>query len=143
MREKPFLVLLLSMVFAAMGLLYIMFASLLMFPEIFTENIYNIVFYGGYGVGLLAVSYLIYKQSKAGWIIAFLITSFGAVCNYLISFYPALFLNIVFITILLIASRHFFAPFPKFKPSPTPMPTPTVASAFGYVKYKRFVKRRE
>jgi len=140
MREKPFLVLLLSMVFAAMGLLYIMFASLLMLPEIFAENIYNIVFYGGYGIGLLAVSYLIYKQSKAGWIIAFLITSFGAVCNYLISFYPALFLNIVFITILLIASRHFFVS--KFKPLPIST-TPPIASAFGYVKYKRFVKRRE
>jgi hypothetical protein len=142
MREKPFLVLLLSMVFAAMGLLYIMFASLLMLPQIFAENIYNIIFYGGYGIGLLAISYLIYKQNKAGWIIAFLIVSFGAVCNYLISFYPALFLNIVFIVILLIASRHFFVSFPKFKPSPTPT-TPQVASAFGYVKYKRFVKRRE
>lgn len=144
-QEKPFLVILLTIVFVALGVLGILSAMLFVGTELTEEMQTMVLLTAILGIGYLVAGYGLYRGTSWGWILAAAFTVLSLVGNYLYANYLALIIDVAILVLLLLTAKYYgIAFFGKAKPStPTPPPSAPIAAAFTIPRNeKRFVRRK-
>jgi len=143
--EKPFLVVLVTVVFLAMGVLGVLLSlTILAAPvdeEVRLASTASLVI----SLGYIVVGYGLYKGYRWGWVLAFAITVLNAASNMYYANYGPLLIDAVLIVLLLLTARHYNIPIPVFgRPTAAaPSPARPIASAFVVPKNeKRFVRKK-
>ncbi|RLF08487.1 MAG: hypothetical protein DRJ60_00050 [Thermoprotei archaeon] len=147
-REKPFLVVLLTAVFVALGVLGILSAMLFLGIGL-TEEMQTVVLLTAVlGIGYLVAGYGLYREARWGWLLATAFTVLSLVGNYLYASYLAVMIDATILVLLLLTAKHygiplFGKPSQPASASPVPPPSAPIAVAFAIPKEeKRFVKRK-
>jgi len=145
-NEKPFLVVLLTIVFVALGVLGILYAMLFLGVELSPEMQLMVLLTAILGVGYLVAGYGLYKGARWGWFLAAAFTILNFVGNFLYGTYLALITDAALLVLLLLTAKHYGIHVlgkPARPSSPVPAPTKPVATAFTIPKKeKRFVRRK-
>lgn len=145
-REKPFLAVLLTVVFVALGVLGILSAALFLGTELTEEMRTEVLLTAVLGVGYLLAGYGLYRGAGWGWVLATAFTMLSFVGNYYCSNYLALVVDATILVLLLLTARHYGIAFfgKSAKPAtPAPPPSAPIAAAFTIPRNeKRFVRRK-
>jgi len=145
-REVPFLVLLLTVVFLALGAFGILTALMFVTSELTDETLYMVLLSAMVGVGYLIVAYGLYKGFRWGWYLAVAVVALSLIGNWFYGSYYAMAVNAVLFILLLLTAKHYGVSIfgkPAKPATPTPPPSVPVAVAFTIPKDgKRFVRRK-
>lgn len=145
-QEKPFLVVLLTIVFVALGVLGILSAMLFVGTELTEEMQTMVLLTAVLGIGYLVAGYGLYRGAKWGWILATAFTVLSLVGNYLYASYLAVMIDAAILVLLLLTAKHYGITLfgkPTKPATPAPPPSAPIAAAFTIPKNeKRFVRRK-
>jgi len=145
-REKPFLVVLLTTVFVALGVLGILSAALFLGTELTEEMQAEVLLTAVLGMGYLVAGYGLYRGAKWGWFLATAFTVLSLVGNYLYESYLAVMIDAAILVLLLLTARYYGITFfgkPTKPATPAPPPSAPIAAAFAIPRNeKRFVRRK-
>ena len=147
MPEKPpFLVLLLTVSFIALGVLNLLIALTLWFTPVAEEMQLSLILSTLVSVGYILVGYDLYRGDKWGWFVALGLVLVNIVGSILHGTYQELVVDALLFVLLLSTMKYYRVPFGKparSQPSPVPPPSMPIAVAFSIPKEeKRFVKRK-
>ena len=145
-QEKPFLVVLLTIVFVALGVLGILSAMLFVGIELTPEMQTMVLLTAVLGIGYLVAGYGLYRGAKWGWILATAFTVLSLVGNYLYASYLAVMIDAAILVLLLLTAKYYGITLfgkPTKPATPAPPPSAPIAAAFALPKNeKRFVRRK-
>ncbi|RLG50040.1 MAG: hypothetical protein DRN90_00255 [Thermoproteota archaeon] len=145
MAKKPFIPMLLTVFFIAMGALNVLFSALFLGTELTEDLQLMISLTTIIGILYLVAGYGLYKGSARGWILATILTILSLIGSIVCENYPALAVHSVIFVLLLLAARHYGITIRKARPSiPFPSPaTPVTTVQLPSRKSQIFVKRRK
>ena len=145
-QEKPFLVLLLIVVFVALGVLGLLLTLMLATVPLTEEMQLTVMVSAMVSVGYLVAAYGLYKGYRWGWILAATFTALNIVGNIFYGTYLALLIDAMLFVLLLLTAKHYGIPFfgkPTKPATPAPPPSAPIAAAFAIPRNeKRFVRRK-
>lgn len=146
-REKPFLVLLLTVVFVALGVLGLLLSLTVLSAQPLPEDAeLRLAVSMLLSAGYLVTAYGLYRGARWGWVLATGFTLLDLAGNLLYGTYLALLVDALLLVLLLLTAKHYgvaiFAR-PSRPATPTPPPSIPVAAAFTVPRSgKRFVRRK-
>jgi len=144
--EKNFLVILLTTVFIALGVLGILSAMLFIGTELTEEMQVKILLTTVLGIGYLVAGYGLYRGNKWAWFLATAFAVLGLVGNILYASYLAVMVDAAILVLLLLTAKYYGIPLfgkPTKPVTPAPPPSAPIAAAFAIPKKeKRFVRRK-
>jgi len=144
-REVPFLVLLLTVVFIALGVFGILTALMFVTSELTDETLYMVLLSAMVGAGYLVVAYGLYKGFRWGWYLALAVVALSLVGNWFYGSYYAMAVNAVLFILLLLTAKHYGVSIfgkPAKPATPTPLPSKPITLAYAEPKKKKFVRRK-
>lgn len=147
-QEKPFLVLLLTVVFVALGVLGLLLTLMLATVPLTEEMQLTVMVSAAVSIGYLVAAYGLYKGYRWGWILAAAFTVLNIVGNIFYGTYLALLIDAMLFVLLLLTAKHYGIPFfgkPTKPATPAPPPSAPVAAAFMFMEprsSKRFVRKK-
>ena len=145
MPEKPFLVLVLTVAFIALGALELLISLTMWLTPVAEEMQLSLILSMLVSIGYILVGYDLYRGDKWGWFIAFGIVLVNIFDNIFSGSYQVLMVDALLLVLLLLTMKYYGIPFGKpAKPAtPTPPPSVPVAAALALPKNgKRFVRRK-
>jgi len=143
--EKPFLVLVLTVAFIALGALELLISLTMWLTPVAEEMQLSLILSMLVSIGYILVGYDLYRGDKWGWFIAFGIVLVNIFDNIFSGSYQVLMVDALLLVLLLLTMKYYGIPFGKpAKPAtPTPPPSVPVAAALALPKNgKRFVRRK-
>jgi len=147
-QEKPFLVLLLTIVMISVGVLDVVTSIPFLLEA--TEEVRTMMMVSAVlGIGFIVAGYGLYRGLATGWILALVFTVLNIFVNVYYGSYPALFVDALIIALLAVTARRYGilgkrVARPVTRPAtPVPPPSAPIAAAFTIPKNgKRFVRRK-
>lgn len=144
MRGKPFLVLLLTIAFLALGVVEVLYAvAVLGVAHEGTIRTLALLRLLG-GIAYILIAYELYSGTKWGWFLALMSTILGVVVGAINSLYSVAAFNAVMAILLLAVMKHYGIGIKTTKP-PTPVPPPSAPAVMATIaphRSKRFVRRK-
>jgi len=147
-QEKPFLVVLVTVVFIALGVMGLLSATLYIsvLGELTEEEIATLLLAVVMGFGYLVAGYGLYKGEKWGWYLGTAFTVLNIFGNIYFGTYLAITVDAIILLLLLLTAKHYGITIfgrPARPATPVPPPATPIVSAFGIPKEeKRFVKKK-
>ena len=146
MREKPFLVLLLTIAFLALGVVEVLYAvSVLCVAHEGTIRTLALLRLLG-GIAYILIAYELYNGTKWGWFLALISTALGIVAGVDNSLYSVVAFNAVMAILLLAVMKYYGIGIKPTKP-PTPVPPPSApavtATVASYRKERKVFVRKK
>lgn len=148
MREKPFLVVLLSVVFIAMGVLGVLMAMLYIGAGLSDEMQMLVVLTALVGTGYIVAGYGLFKGARWGWMLALAFTILNILVNIVVTGadYLTLFVDALIFVLLLVTAKYYGVKvFGKITKPVTATPSPSSPIAVSFVetrREKRFVRKK-
>jgi len=146
-REKPFLIVLLTVVFVALGMLGLLSTMLFIGVELTEEMQLTLLLVAVLSIGYLVAGYGLYKGATWGWVLAVAFTVLNLVGNILYETYIAVMIDAAILVLLLLTAKHYGITLfgkPTKPATPAPPPSVPIAAAFTIPRNeKRFVRRKQ
>ncbi|RLE48897.1 MAG: hypothetical protein DRJ18_00980 [Candidatus Methanomethylicota archaeon] len=146
MPEKPFLVLVVTVAFIALGVMGLLLSLTLWTTPLTEEMQLAVMVSTVISFGYLVIGYGLYRGYKWGWFLAFGLTVLNIISNIYFGSYQVLMVDALLLVLLLLTMKYYGIPFGKpTQPQSSPVPPPSmpIAAAFAIPKEgKRFVKRK-
>ena len=144
-RETPFLVLLLTVVFLALGAFGILTALMFVTSELAEETLYMVLMTAAVGVAYMVVAYGLYRGFRWGWYLAVATVALSLIGNWYYGTYYGMAVNAVLFILLLLTAKHYGVPIfgkPARPATPAPLPSKPITLAYAEPKKKKFVRRK-
>jgi len=147
-KEKPFLAVLLTVVFLALGVMGLLSVMLYIGVELTEEMQLMLLLTAVLGVGYIVAGYGLYQRATWGWVLAAAFTVLNLIGNILYESYLAITVDAIIMVLLLLTAKHYgitflAKPAKTVKPSTiVPPPSAPVAAFVEPKKEKRFVRRK-
>ena len=145
-REPPFLAVLVTIVFIALGVLGLLTSLLFWNAELSEDMLTMILLNIVISIGFLVVGWGLYRGVKWSWYIAVAFLVLSMVGNYLYGSYTALAVDAVILVLLILVADYYGISLHRKERPTTPVPPPSVpVAAMVYMQHKeekRFVKRK-